>query len=70
MEPAFVFGPGNWGTRDVLGFLATRITIYRRAICAICRGDAEVAEQVRRTVVHEVGHHFGIDDTRLHELGW
>jgi len=27
-------------------------------------------EQVRRTVIHEVGHHFGIDDDRLHELGW
>jgi predicted Zn-dependent protease with MMP-like domain len=27
-------------------------------------------EQVRRTVIHEIGHHFGIDDARLHELGW
>ena len=47
-----------------------RITIFRRAICAICDTEAEVVEQVRRTVVHEVGHHFGIDDYRLHELGW
>jgi predicted Zn-dependent protease with MMP-like domain len=52
------------------GVLPDRITIYRRAICAICRTDAEVVEQVRRTVVHEVGHHFGIGDQRLHELGW
>jgi len=50
--------------------LPDRITIYRHAICAICRTDEEVVEQVRRTVIHEVGHHFGIDDARLHELGW
>lgn len=50
--------------------LPDRITIYRQAICAICRTEAEVADQVRRTVIHEIGHHFGIDDARLHELGW
>ncbi len=47
-----------------------RITIFRHAICAICRSEEEVVEQVRRTVIHEVGHHFGIDDERLHDLGW
>ena len=47
-----------------------RITIYRRAICAMCRSEDEVRDQVRVTVVHEVAHHFGIDDDRLHELGW
>jgi predicted Zn-dependent protease with MMP-like domain len=47
-----------------------RITIYRQAICAICDSEQEVADQVRRTVVHEVAHHFGIDDDRLRELGW
>ncbi len=50
--------------------LPDQITIYRRAICALCRSDTEVVEQVRRTVIHEVGHHFGIDDARLRELGW
>jgi predicted Zn-dependent protease with MMP-like domain len=50
--------------------LPDHITIYRVAICAICRTEAEVVEQVKRTVIHEVGHHFGIDDERLHELGW
>jgi predicted Zn-dependent protease with MMP-like domain len=50
--------------------LPDQITIYRVAICAICRTEAEVVEQVKRTVIHEVGHHFGIDDERLHELGW
>lgn len=57
-------------TTHYAGVLPDRITIFRRAICAICRTDAEVVEQVRRTVVHEVGHHFGIGDARLHELGW
>jgi predicted Zn-dependent protease with MMP-like domain len=57
-------------TTQYAGVLPDRITIYRLAICAICRGEDEVAEQVRRTVVHEVGHHFGIDDARLAELGW
>ena len=47
-----------------------RITIFRRAICAMCVTEAQVVEQVRITVVHEVAHHFGIDDDRLRELGW
>jgi len=57
-------------TSHYAGVLPDRITIYRLAICAICSTDQEVVEQVRRTVVHEVGHHFGIGDARLHELGW
>ncbi len=57
-------------TSHYAGVLPDQITIYRRAICAVCRSEAEVVEQVRRTVVHEVGHHFGIDDARLHQLGW
>jgi predicted Zn-dependent protease with MMP-like domain len=47
-----------------------RITIFRRAICADCRTEAEVVRQVQVTVVHEVAHHFGISDARLDELGW
>ena len=47
-----------------------KITIYRRPICRIARSEAEVVEQVKVTVIHEVAHHFGIDDARLHELGW
>ena len=57
-------------TSDYAGVLPDKITIYRRAICAICRTEQEVADQVRRTIVHEVGHFFGIDDDRLDELGW
>ncbi len=52
------------------GVLPDRITIYQQAICAICDSLDQVAEQVRRTVIHEVAHHFGIDDARLAELGW
>ena len=36
----------------------------------MCADEAEVVDQVRITVIHEVAHHFGIDDARLHELGW
>ena len=52
------------------GVLPDRITIYRQAICAICYSEQEVADEVRRTVIHEIAHHFGIDDSRLTELGW
>ena len=57
-------------TTSYAGALPDRITIYRRAICAVCRSEEDVVEQVRRTVIHEVGHHFGIGDARLRELGW
>jgi predicted Zn-dependent protease with MMP-like domain len=50
--------------------LPDKITIFRRAICERCVSEQDVIDEVRRTVVHEVGHHFGIDDDRLHELGW
>jgi predicted Zn-dependent protease with MMP-like domain len=46
------------------------ITIYRRPICALARDEDEVVDEVRTTVIHEVAHHFGIDDERLDELGW
>jgi predicted Zn-dependent protease with MMP-like domain len=57
-------------TMGYAGVLPDRITIYRLAICAVCETEDEVIDQVRRTVVHEVGHHFGISDARLAELGW
>jgi predicted Zn-dependent protease with MMP-like domain len=57
-------------TTGYAGVLPDRITIYQQAICRICDTEEEVADQVRRTVIHEVGHHFGIDDARLDELGW
>jgi predicted Zn-dependent protease with MMP-like domain len=47
-----------------------RITVYRRPICRISGTEADVIDEVRITVVHELGHHVGIDDDRLHQLGW
>ena len=52
------------------GSLPDRITIFRNPTLAICDTREEVVEEVAVTVVHEVAHHFGIDDDRLHELGW
>jgi predicted Zn-dependent protease with MMP-like domain len=57
-------------TTSYAGMLPDRIMIYRSTICRICSTEAEVIEQVRKTVVHEVAHHFGIDDDRLDELGY
>lgn len=50
--------------------LPDKITIFRQAVCAYCDSSEELVAQVRQTVVHEVAHHFGIDDERLDELGW
>jgi predicted Zn-dependent protease with MMP-like domain len=47
-----------------------RITIYRNPTLALCDTEDEVVEEVAITVVHEIAHHFGIDDERLHELGY
>ncbi len=47
-----------------------RITIYRLPILRLCHNNDDVRRQVRVTVVHEVAHHFGIEDARLHELGY
>lgn len=52
------------------GSLPDRITIFRQPILDICSSREEVIHEVAVTVVHEVAHHFGIDDERLHELGW
>ena len=52
------------------GFLPDHITIYRKPILRRCSSDEEVVRQVGITVIHEVAHHFGISDERLHELGW
>ncbi|MEV5704876.1 metallopeptidase family protein [Actinoallomurus sp. NPDC052274] len=52
------------------GYLPDRITLYRGPLQAICRTRDDLVKEVRTTVVHEIAHHFGIDDERLHELGW
>jgi predicted Zn-dependent protease with MMP-like domain len=52
------------------GALPDTITIYRDALLEVCGDEEEVVDEVAITVIHEVAHHFGIDDDRLHELGW
>ncbi|MEO3759922.1 metallopeptidase family protein [Mycobacterium sp. B14F4] len=52
------------------GSLPDTITIFREALLEVCDTDKEVVDEVAITVIHEVAHHFGIDDERLHELGW
>ena len=47
-----------------------RITVFRNPLLRMCTTEDEVLDEVRITVVHEIAHHFGIDDDRLHELGW
>lgn len=50
--------------------LPDRISIYREPLLAMCDSEDDVVDEVLITVMHELGHHFGIDDERLHELGW
>ncbi len=50
--------------------LPDKITLYRGPLERSCRSPAELAREVRVTVVHELGHHFGLDEDRLEELGW
>ncbi|MGJ7441834.1 metallopeptidase family protein [Aquipuribacter sp. MA13-6] len=52
------------------GVLPDRISIFRGPILDMCSSREEVVEEVLVTVVHEIAHHFGIEDDRLHELGW
>ncbi|HEY5841956.1 MAG TPA: metallopeptidase family protein [Mycobacterium sp.] len=52
------------------GALPDTITLYRDALLEMCDSEAEVVDEVAITVIHEIAHHFGIDDDRLHELGW
>lgn len=54
---------GGWPFPD-------RITIYQRAVERVSRTPREMIENVRRTVLHEIAHHFGISDARLRELGY
>jgi len=52
------------------GALPDRITVFRNPTLAICDDEQQVIDEVRITVVHEIAHFFGIDDARLHELGY
>jgi predicted Zn-dependent protease with MMP-like domain len=52
------------------GELPDRIVVFRNPTLAMCDTEADVVHEVGITVVHEIAHHFGIDDDRLHELGY
>lgn len=57
---------GWWGA----GALPDRITLFRGPLERLCATGEELREEIAITVVHEVAHHFGIDDGHLHDLGW
>ncbi|CAM5498331.1 MULTISPECIES: metallopeptidase family protein [Streptomyces] len=57
---------GEW----YAGVLPDRISIYMGPTLRMCGSPEEVVHEVAVTVVHEIAHHFGIDDERLHALGW
>ena len=57
-------------TADYAGELPDRITVYRDAVLDVCADEDEVVDEVAITVVHEIAHHFGISEEKLHELGW
>ena len=52
------------------GGMPDRIIIYRQPILDACDTPEQIRREVARTVIHEVAHHFGIDEGRLRELGW
>jgi predicted Zn-dependent protease with MMP-like domain len=56
----------GWG----LGNLPDRITLFRGPLTRMCEDLDDLREEIAITVVHEIAHHFGIDDAALHELGW
>ena len=58
---------GSWWAA---GSLPDRITIFRGPTLRMCHTRDEVVAEVAVTVVHEIAHHFGIEEERLHDLGW
>src|SRR6478609_2734925 len=58
----------RWGDPSMQ--LPDRIFIFRNPLLDMCESEEELETEVRITVVHEVAHHFGIDDDRLHDLGY
>ena len=55
---------------DYTGAMPDVIRIFRLALCDVCEDEDHLVDEVYVTVVHEFAHHLGIDDERLHELGW
>lgn len=57
-------------THYYAGVLPDKITLYQKNIERICKDEAEMIDQIKRTLLHELGHYFGINDKRLRELGY
>jgi predicted Zn-dependent protease with MMP-like domain len=55
---------------DYSGFMPDQITVFREPHLSLGLNRAALVTEIRRTVLHEIAHHLGIDDERLHELGW
>ena len=53
-----------------MGEMPDRIILYREGLLAICENEVELRDEIHVTLVHEIAHFYGIDDDRLHELGW
>ena len=53
-----------------IGELPDRIIVYRESHLAACDDEDELRDEIHTTLVHEIAHFYGIDDDRLHELGW
>jgi predicted Zn-dependent protease with MMP-like domain len=52
------------------GVAPDHITVFRGSLCALAHDEADLERRVRVTVLHEVGHYFGMSDERLREMGW
>jgi predicted Zn-dependent protease with MMP-like domain len=52
------------------GVLPDRVLLFRGPLKRFCRDRAELADEIVITVIHEIGHFFGIDDAELDDLGW
>lgn len=69
-------GGSNWSRSGTLATGTTgswhpeQVVIFQRNVEAVCDGREDIVDQVRKTVLHEVGHHFGLDEEDLRELGF
>ncbi|MFF7292421.1 metallopeptidase family protein [Microbacterium sp. NPDC008134] len=57
-------------TQYGMGELPDRIVVYREPHLAVCDDEGELRDEIHTTLVHEIAHFYGLDDDRLHELGW
>jgi len=57
-------------TQYGMGELPDRIVVFREPHLAECETENELRDEIHTTLVHEIAHFYGIDDTQLHEMGW